>query len=158
MIPLEQIKDFYQAFVDGLDAVLGDKLFGVYLYGAVAFPESGPTRDINFHVILRETLTDGESAGLYDLHASLAREYPGLGGEKDVVPIHLSRVKCGLVPPMMRGHCIANTSGPDAASFCEVPSRNRCILPLRGRNSKRCSLGNCDTWSIISVTFRTSAS
>ena len=33
MIPSEQREDFYQAFVEGLDAVLGDKLFGVYLYG-----------------------------------------------------------------------------------------------------------------------------
>ncbi len=83
MIPRDQIKDFCQAFVAGLRAVLGDKLFGVYLYGAVASPESGPTGDIDFHVVLRETLTDSERSGLYDLHASLTRDFPALGGELD---------------------------------------------------------------------------
>jgi len=133
MIPLEQIKDFYQAFVDGLDAVLGDKLFGVYLYGAVAFPESGPTRDIDFHVILRETLTDGESAGLYDLHASLAREYPGLGGEMDGYYILLQDARQKMPPKSQMWSCATD----DAWALHRQHIRaGRCII-LRGPEPKQ---------------------
>jgi len=83
MIPREQIADLCRAFVDGLRAALGAKLFGVYLYGAVAFPESGPTGDVDYHVLLAGPLTDSERAELEGLHASLARDFPALGGELD---------------------------------------------------------------------------
>jgi len=83
MEPTENIKDLCRAFAEGHKAALGDKLFGVYVYGAVAFPESGATGDIDFHVILQEALTDAERSQLYELHASLARDFPPLGADMD---------------------------------------------------------------------------
>jgi hypothetical protein len=83
MEPPSGIRDLCQAFLHGLDAILGEKLYGVYLYGALAFPEGGATGDIDFHVILRETLDEREKAGLKALHATLAQDYPPLGIDMD---------------------------------------------------------------------------
>jgi hypothetical protein len=79
----ERIQDLCLAFLRGLEAALGAKLYGVYLYGALAFPEAGATGDIDFHVILKKPLTDREKSDLNDLHAALARDYPPLGRELD---------------------------------------------------------------------------
>ena len=81
-VPIE-IEGLCQAFRSGLIAALGEKLYGVYLYGAVAFPEGGATGDIDFHVILSEALDDGEKSALEELHAALTRGFPPLGGELD---------------------------------------------------------------------------
>ena len=58
---------------------LRGSLYGVYLYGALAFPEGGATGDIDFHVILNHALDDREKVALNELHAILARDYPPLG-------------------------------------------------------------------------------
>ena len=79
----DEIQDLCQAFLRGLNAALGSKLYGLYLYGALAFPEPGPTGDIDFHVILKERLNDREKSQLNDLHAALARDFPPLGAELD---------------------------------------------------------------------------
>ena len=81
--PARDIRDLCQALSRGLNATLGDKLYGVYVFGAAAFPESGPTGDIDFHVILRETLTDQEHFEINQLHSALARDFPPLGAELD---------------------------------------------------------------------------
>jgi len=79
----EQVGAIGQAFVDGLRRVLGDKLYGLYVYGAAAFPDDVPTGDIDFHVILTGPLTDDERSRLCELHDSLARDFPPLGAEMD---------------------------------------------------------------------------
>lgn len=79
----EEVRTIGEAFRDGLEAILGGKLVGVYLYGAVAFPEAAPTGDIDFHVILEEELTDEERSALQALHDSLARRFPPLGAALD---------------------------------------------------------------------------
>lgn len=79
----EEIQELCSAFLQGLQAVLGSKQHGVYLYGAVAFREGGTTGDIDFHVILREPLAEDEKAALRSLHERLARDYPPLGAELD---------------------------------------------------------------------------
>jgi hypothetical protein len=80
MKPPPEIQDLCRAFLDGLKAVLGEKLCGVYLYGALAFPEGGSTGDIDFHVILNGPLSDTEKSQLHDLHRALARDLPPLEG------------------------------------------------------------------------------
>ena len=66
MKPPAYIQDIYQNFLDLLRAALGDKLYGVYLYGAVAFPETVHTGDIDFHVNLKGLLTEEQHAALVD--------------------------------------------------------------------------------------------
>jgi len=79
----EQVSAIGEAFVDGLRRILGDKLYGLYIYGAAAFPDDVPTGDIDFHVILTNPLTDDERSRLYELHDSLARDFPPLGVDMD---------------------------------------------------------------------------
>ncbi len=79
----QQINIISQAFVNGLKAILGEKLYGAYIYGAAAFPDAVPTRDIDFHVILKSSLTLNEKSQLEKLHESLAQKFPPLGGELD---------------------------------------------------------------------------
>ena len=61
----EDVRTISDAFRDGLQAILGSKLVGVYLYGALAFPQAAPTGDIDFHVIPKETLTDDDRTSAY---------------------------------------------------------------------------------------------
>jgi len=86
----QQINIINKAFVDGLKGILGEKLYGVYIYGAVAFSEAVPTTDIDFHVILKTDLTDNERSQLEKLHKSLSRKFPPLGSELDGYYILLS--------------------------------------------------------------------
>jgi len=83
MPPPTHLEPLCTAFIRGLDAVLGDKLYAVYLYGAIAFPEADAGGDVDLHAIVREPLTDVEKAGLKDLHAALARDYPPSGADMD---------------------------------------------------------------------------
>ncbi|MDH7485433.1 MAG: DUF4111 domain-containing protein [Anaerolineae bacterium] len=79
----EDIQGLCQALREGLRAALGDKLYGIYVYGAAAFAESEFTGDIDFHVILTEALTDAERRAINELHDALARDFPPLGAELD---------------------------------------------------------------------------
>ncbi|MGB2805297.1 MAG: aminoglycoside adenylyltransferase domain-containing protein [Candidatus Zixiibacteriota bacterium] len=79
----EQVSAIGSAFVRGLRRILGNKLYGLYIYGAAAFPDDVPTGDIDFHVILTDPLTDDERSHLYELHDSLARDFPPLGVDMD---------------------------------------------------------------------------
>jgi hypothetical protein len=94
----DEIQDLCRALLRGLDAALGEKLYGVYLYGALAFPEGGATGDVDFHVILEEALNDREKSDLNDLHATLARDYPPLGVGLDGYYILLADAQ-GAAPP-----------------------------------------------------------
>ena len=71
------------AFVDGLLEVLGEKLFAVYFYGAVAFPETQAVGDIDFHALLSGRLSEPERDALRRLHEDMASGFPPLGGELD---------------------------------------------------------------------------
>jgi hypothetical protein len=81
-----------------LNLILEEKLYGVYLYGAVASPEGGGVGDVDFHVILREPPDEEEKVELEDLHVELARDYPPLGGELDGYYILLQDAR-GTSPP-----------------------------------------------------------
>ena len=81
--PASAVRRLSEAFVDGLRPVLGEKLGAIYLYGAVAFPETTALGDVDFHVLLCEALTDGERQALRELRDRLASDFPPLGGELD---------------------------------------------------------------------------
>ena len=77
------IQDLIQSLLQGLKTCLGEKLYGVYLYGAIAFPDTDVVHDIDFHVILRETLNEKEKQDIHDLHATLGEEFPKYGRALD---------------------------------------------------------------------------
>jgi len=89
----EDIQGLCQTLREGLKATLGDKLYGIYVYGAAAFPESSFTGDIDFHVILTEALTDEEREAISELHSALARDFPPLGAELDGYYILLAEAR-----------------------------------------------------------------
>lgn len=89
----EDILGLYQALREGLKAALGDKLYGIYIYGAAAFPESDFTGDIDFHVILTEALTDAERRAIDELEGALARDFPPLGAALDGYYILLAEAR-----------------------------------------------------------------
>lgn len=98
MTTKQQVSVIGDAFVDGLRRILGDKLYGSYIYGAAAFPDDLPTGDIDFHVILTDPLADDERSRLYELHDSLAHEFPPLGVDMDGYYILLTDAR-GTEPP-----------------------------------------------------------
>ena len=79
MTTSNQIIAVGQAFVDGLKEILGEKLHGVYIFGAAAFPGTYPLGDIDFHVILRSDLTQDERSRLERLHKYLDENFPPPG-------------------------------------------------------------------------------
>ena len=94
----EQINAIGKVLVGGLRQILGDKLHGLYIYGAAAFPDDVPTGDIDFHAILTDPLTDDERSRLYELHDSIAREFPPLGVDMDGYYLLLADAR-GVSPP-----------------------------------------------------------
>jgi hypothetical protein len=94
----EEIRDLCADLLAGLDAALGSKLYGVYVYGAVAFPEGGATGDLDLHIILREGLAEGEKAALDGLHERLARDHPPLGVDLDAYYLLLEEAR-QVAPP-----------------------------------------------------------
>lgn len=79
----QQVQTVSTSFLDGLKAALSENLHGVYLYGAIVFPESGYIHDIDFHVIVKRPLTTRENEEIRLLHKTLASEFPPLGAELD---------------------------------------------------------------------------
>jgi hypothetical protein len=79
-----QVKEVCDALVARLKDILREKLYGIYMYGAVVFPDSGPVTDIDCHVILRESLSDQELQNISQTHRELSESYPPLGRELDI--------------------------------------------------------------------------
>jgi hypothetical protein len=98
------------AFLNGLKAILADKLFGAYLYGAIVFPETKYTGDVDFHVILACPLSEVERKEIDNLHKELARDYPPLGKEMDGYYILLEDAKRASPPQsQMWNHATDNS-------------------------------------------------
>jgi hypothetical protein len=145
----ERIEPLCQALIDGLKAVLEDKLYGVVLYGALAFPETASTGDVDGHVIVREPLTEQEKANLRELHADLARDHPSLGADLDIYYLLLADTR-GSAPPahqlvpgivdgswslhcahIRAGRCIV-LYGPDPTQDYPAPAWEDLEAALRG--------------------------
>ena len=128
----EDIQGLCVALLSGLNAALEEKLFGVYVYGAAAFPDAVPTGDIDFHVILREPLNDQERLAVNDLHAALAREFPALGVELDGYYILLEEARQTSLPTHQLQTDIVDSSW---ALHREHIRAGRCFV-LRGPDPK----------------------
>jgi hypothetical protein len=144
-----EIQLLCQAFLRGLDGILGEKLVAAYVHGAMAFPEAGATGDLDVHVILGGPLGESEKAGLNDLHATLARDFPPLGAGLDCYYILLEEAR-GTSPPrhqllpgivdnswvlhcehMRAGRCIV-LHGPDPRQVCPAASWTELARALQG--------------------------
>ena len=71
-----KIQDMVQALLEELKTTLGENLYAVYLYGAIAFPESRYFGDIDCHVILNHRLSRDEIKKFYDIDTSFAQSFP----------------------------------------------------------------------------------
>jgi len=119
-----------KAFVKGLKRILGEKLHGAYIYGAAAFPDSIPSGDIDFHVILKSSLTDSERSELEMFHESLDEKYPPLGGDMDGYYLLLDDARRKIPPKSQMWGCATDDSW---ALHCEHIRAGRHIV-LYGPN------------------------
>ncbi len=128
-----------QTYLDGLLNSLGHKLFGVYLHGALTFPDGGAIGDLDGHVILSAPPTEGEKKALMQLHRTLEAGFPPLGAELDVYYILLADALQTEPPPhqltagivdnswaLHRAHWLANRVivlyGPEPRDVYPAPS------------------------------------
>jgi len=121
----QEVKIIGQAFVNGLKRILGEKLYGTYIYGAAAFPDAVPTGDIDYHVILQEKLNNSERRELEMLHESLSEQYPPLGGEMDGYYILLCDAQRSTPPKSQMWQCATDESW---ALHCEHIRAGRHII------------------------------
>jgi hypothetical protein len=80
---LPEFRGLCKEFVAGVRGILGAKLYAVYIYGAVTFPETKHTGDVDFHAILASPPTVDERSDLLRLHERLERQVPPLGTDLD---------------------------------------------------------------------------
>ncbi|KPJ59777.1 MAG: hypothetical protein AMJ46_09805 [Latescibacteria bacterium DG_63] len=125
MMSREQVSVVGNTFVRGLRRILGEKLYGLYIYGAAAFPDSLPAGDIDFHVILKSGLTDHERSELESFHEFLAEHHPPLGGKMDGYYILLADAR-GEIPP--RSQMWGGATDESWALHCEHVRAGRCIV------------------------------
>jgi hypothetical protein len=78
------VREVGDSFISRLREVLREKLYGVYMYGAAVFPDSGPIIDIDCHVVLNDSLNDQERTDIFHLYEDLAKRFPSLGDNLDV--------------------------------------------------------------------------
>ncbi len=121
----DQVRVIGVAFRQGLLENLKGKLVGAYIYGAAAFPDSVPTGDIDFHVILAAPLTPGEREALEALHQELGRRFPPLGVDMDGYYLLLEDAR-GTAPP--RSQMWANAVDHSWALHRAHILAGRCIV------------------------------
>jgi hypothetical protein len=119
------IEEICRVFLSGLKNALGEKLFGVYLYGARVFDEGGYGGDIDIHVIVRDQLNDEEETQLLEMHQSLVFDHPPLGAELDCYYILLEDARETLLPQHQLYPDIYDHSW---ALHCEHMRAGRCIV------------------------------
>jgi len=72
----DDIPRIADAFARELARILGKNLHSAVINGAAAFPDTLPTGDIDFHVLLHRTLTNAERTALEAMHRALAKRFP----------------------------------------------------------------------------------
>lgn len=121
----EHIRDVCRAFRNGLQSILGKALHGAYVFGAAAFPDKVPTRDIDFHVLLTRHLIGDEKPLLEAMHRDLGERYPPLGVDMDGYYIRLEDAQHHESP---RSELWANAVDEAWALHCAHIRAGRCIV------------------------------
>lgn len=97
-----QLPDNVQALLlalkQGLLTLLGDKLYGIYVYGALVFPGAAPTGDIDFHVVLSQCLSQPEVDEIKKLHTALVRDFHPPGDDLDGYYVLLEETGTNKLP------------------------------------------------------------
>ena len=96
-LPLEA-SHLINAYIQGLLEILSNNLYGIYMYGAGVFPDSGPLLDIDCHVIIRQSLTEAERAAYLAMLSELKVRFPALGEQLDAYVILLEAAKGHQIP------------------------------------------------------------
>jgi hypothetical protein len=143
----EEIRKICGTLLDGLRKVLNRNLYGIYLYGAIVFPETRYIEDIDFHVILKSKLTSREKDDIKKLHERLNEQYPQFRDEFDGYYILVSDAKKTSTPwhqiypdipdeswplhiaHMRAGYCIV-LCGPEPKSFLPEPTWDELVVGL----------------------------
>ncbi len=73
--PVRALADDFLRHVHGY---LRERLHALYLFGAVAFPESRKIADLDFHAIVRQPLDDTDRSTIDDLHRGLHERHQPL--------------------------------------------------------------------------------
>jgi hypothetical protein len=145
----QEMRGLCCAFMEGLDGILGASLYAVYVYGALTFPETEYTGDVDFHAILSAAPSEPERTALLALHDLLAREFPPLGAELDGYYLLLEDAQ-GSAPPrhllfphlvddswalhrahILAGRCIV-LHGPDPTTVYVAPTWSEVSQALDG--------------------------
>lgn len=79
----QEIRAICNRMLGGLISSLDDNLYGIYLYGAMVFPETRYIEDIDFHIIVNRKLTDPEKESIIKLHNQLSEEFHILKDDLD---------------------------------------------------------------------------
>lgn len=74
----EMTKAVCRALADRLKAALPGTVHGIYLYGAMVFPETDRVVDLDAHIVLNRPLSDAEKEAVQAVHRSLTEEFPPL--------------------------------------------------------------------------------
>ena len=80
----KNVREVCNALISGLQEILGEKLFGVYMYGAAMFPDSGTIIDIDCHTILNKSLNDTDRADIFHLYEDLSKLFSFSSDNLDV--------------------------------------------------------------------------
>lgn len=131
-------------FRNGLVKTLQHNLVGIYLFGSIVFPGYEPrSGDIDFYVVVKRVLKEGEKNELDNLHRGLARRFR-FGKLLDGFYITLAKAKRSTLPTGLpyaaNGRLHTGGSDTDWALHREHFHRGASIL-LYGRDPRRVFLG-----------------
>jgi len=122
-----------------LESILHDNFHGLYLYGAMVFPESDHVIDIDFHVILKAALNVHEKESVIQIHKTLVGQFDSISMDDldgwyilldDVNhPAPMHQIKSNLYDRwwslhrahMRAGYCIV-LKGPDPKQIFPSPT------------------------------------
>ncbi|MDD5263786.1 MAG: DUF4111 domain-containing protein [Candidatus Bipolaricaulis sp.] len=146
---LPEYRGLCAEFAAGVRRTLGEKLYAVYICGAVTFPETEHTGDVDFHAILVARPTDEERAGLLQLHERLEREASPVGTDLDGYYVLLEDARRAMRPrhllfpeiadeswALHRAHMLAGRVavlyGPNPSTIFAPPTREELGGALDG--------------------------
>lgn len=72
----EPVDIFLTKYVEEVTAILGDNVYGIYVYGSLALQAFQPTSDIDLLIVTKFDLTKQEVGNLRKLHKKLAKNEP----------------------------------------------------------------------------------